>query len=80
MVDTRSCRYVNDNLAEYLVPTNADSCAVEALILNADADPGELKGLGELGIIGVNAAIANALHHATGRRCRTLPIRLDNMM
>jgi hypothetical protein len=38
-----------------------------------------LKGLGELGIIGVNAAIANAVHHATGRRIRSLPIRLEDV-
>lgn len=60
----------------------ADICAIEAILLNADAHPhpSELMGLGELGIIGVDAAIANALHHATGKRFGTLPIRLDNTL
>ncbi len=78
--DARTSRYVNDNLSEYLVATAADTDEVNAILLNADADPAELMGLGELGIIGVNAAIANALHHATGRRLRSLPIRLDQLL
>jgi xanthine dehydrogenase YagR molybdenum-binding subunit len=79
-VDGRTARYVNDNLAEYHVATAADTAAVDAILLNADADPSELMGLGELGIIGVNAAIANALHHATGKRFRSLPIRVDDTL
>jgi xanthine dehydrogenase YagR molybdenum-binding subunit len=43
-------------------------------------NPLGVKGLGELGIIGVNAAIANAVYHATGRRIRTLPIRIEDML
>ncbi len=79
-VDPKMVRFVNDNLAEYLVATAADSCAVDAILLHADENPSELMGLGELGIIGVNAAIANALHHATGGRYRSLPIRVDDML
>ncbi|MCU1292766.1 MAG: xanthine dehydrogenase [Bryobacterales bacterium] len=64
----RTARYVNDNLAAYLVPTEADVGEIEAILLHEDTDPSELMKLGELGIIGVNAAIANTVHHATGRR------------
>lgn len=73
-------RYTNDNLADYLVATAADLGITEAILLHSDAAPSELMGLGELGIIGVNAAIANALYHATGKRCRSLPIHMENML
>jgi xanthine dehydrogenase YagR molybdenum-binding subunit len=74
--------YRNPDLAEYLVPTSADAPDVEALLVPDPDDRVDalgLKGLGELGIIGVNAAIANAVHHATGRRIRKLPIRLEDV-
>ncbi|MCJ2087924.1 xanthine dehydrogenase family protein molybdopterin-binding subunit [Methylobacterium sp. E-005] len=74
--------YRNPDLAEYLVPTAADAPEVEALLVpdpDDQVDALGLKGLGELGIIGVNAAIANAVHHATGRRIRSLPIRLEDV-
>ncbi len=80
VIEPRTTRYVNDNLSEYLIATAADSCAVDAILLDADADPSELMGLGELGIIGVNAAIANAIYHATGRRLRSLPIRVNDLL
>ncbi len=75
--------YRNTDLAEYLVPTCADVETVEALIVpdpDHTVNPLGVKGLGELGIIGVNAAIANAIFHATGRRQRRLPIRIDDMI
>lgn len=75
--------YRNADLAEYLVPTAADVGKVEALlVLDPDeiVNPLGVKGLGELGIIGVNAAIANAVHHATGRRIRSLPIRIEDLI
>jgi xanthine dehydrogenase YagR molybdenum-binding subunit len=74
--------YRNPDLAEYLVPTAADAPEVEALLVpdpDDQVDALGVKGLGELGIIGVNAAIANAVHHATGRRIRSLPIRLEDI-
>ena len=43
-------------------------------------NPAGVKGLGELGNVGTNAAVANAVFHATGKRIRTLPIRLENLM
>jgi xanthine dehydrogenase YagR molybdenum-binding subunit len=73
-------RYVNDNLSDYLVPVAADLGSVEAILLDQQSDPFHLTGLGELGIIGVNAAVANAVYNATGKRCRNLPIRLDDML
>lgn len=79
-IDPKHCRYVNDNLAEYLVPTAADTSLIEAMILDDDANSEDLMGLGELGIIGVNAAIANALFNATGKRFRNLPIRVEDTL
>jgi xanthine dehydrogenase YagR molybdenum-binding subunit len=75
--------YVNHDLAQYHVPVNADIEDIEAIWL--DEDDGELnpmgsKGIGEIGIVGTAAAVANAVFHATGRRVRELPIRLDRVL
>lgn len=82
-IDRRLGRYVNTNLADYLLPTQADVPDLQPILI-ADEDhhvnPLGLKGLGELGLIGVNAAIANAVYHATGRRIRSLPIRVDALL
>ncbi len=82
-VDPIHARYVNDNLAEYLMPVNADIGMVEVIFVGDDDrsvnDLG-IKGLGELGTVGINAAIANAVHHATGVRVRDLPIRIDQIL
>jgi hypothetical protein len=73
----RSGRIVNANMPDYLVPVNADVPALEATFLpgeDATANPLGVKGLGELVIVGVPAAIANAVFNATGRRitdCRS---------
>ena len=75
--------YRNADLAEYLVATAADTPEIEALFVpdpDAAVNPLGLKGLGELGIIGVNAAIANAVFNATGRRIRVLPIRVEDLL
>ncbi|TXN64257.1 xanthine dehydrogenase family protein molybdopterin-binding subunit, partial [Methylobacterium sp. WL30] len=74
--------YRNADLAEYLVPTAADTPEIEVLFVpdeDRKVNPLGLKGLGELGIIGVNAAIANAVYHATGQRHRRLPIRGETL-
>jgi xanthine dehydrogenase YagR molybdenum-binding subunit len=81
-LDQRTARYVNDNLADYLLPVNADVPSVEVLMLSEQDDhinPAGVKGLGELGNVGTNAAICNAIFHATGQRIRTLPVRLENI-
>lgn len=82
-IDHRLARYVNDNLAEYHIPVNADVCRVETLMIPEEdylVNPLGIKGVGELGVTGMNAAIANAVYHATGIRCRKLPIRVDQMV
>ncbi len=71
-------RLINNNLAEYLVPVQADVPPIEVILVNEideTVNPAGAKGLGELGICGASAAIANAIFHATGRRFRNLPIK-----
>ena len=82
LIDGREGRAVNGNLAEYHVPTNADIQAIDVQIVDEDdphVNPLGAKGIGEIGITGVGAAIANAVFHATGRRVRDLPITLDKL-
>ena len=82
-LDTRYARYVNDNLADYSVPVNADVNQVEVILVpevDHDVNPAGVKGLGELGNVGTAAAIANAVYHATGTRIRELPIRLEKLL
>ncbi|MHB0770222.1 xanthine dehydrogenase family protein molybdopterin-binding subunit [Bradyrhizobium sp. 5.13L] len=81
-IDERNARYVNDNLADYLVPVNADVPGVEVIMLSEQDDhinPVGAKGLGELANVGTNAAVCNAIYHATGQRVRKLPVRLENI-
>jgi xanthine dehydrogenase YagR molybdenum-binding subunit len=81
-LDERYARYVNDNLADYLVPVNADVPSVEVIMLAEQDDhinPAGVKGIGELGNVGTNAAICNAIFHATGQRIRKLPVRLEQL-
>lgn len=82
-IDARRGSYTNDDFAEYLVPVNADIGSVDVIMI-PERDPGvnELgsKGVGELGIVGMNAAVANAVFHATGTRIRDLPIRIDQLL
>ncbi|MEA2689388.1 MAG: xanthine dehydrogenase YagR molybdenum-binding subunit [Candidatus Eremiobacteraeota bacterium] len=81
--DERTGRIMNANLAEYLVPVNADVPAIESIIVPED-DPHVneigVKGIGEIGIVGAAAAIANAVYHATGKRVRDLPITSDKLL
>jgi xanthine dehydrogenase YagR molybdenum-binding subunit len=82
-VDPQTGRYVNDNLSEYLVATNADSPGLEVEILperDAVVNPLGAKGIGELGIVGMAGAVANAVYHATGTRVRRLPIRMEDLI
>lgn len=81
--DLRTGRPVNANLAEYHVPVNADIGVIDiAVVPEQDAHINSLgtKGIGEIGITGVAAAIANAVYHATGKRVRDLPITLDKVL
>ncbi|WP_375383268.1 xanthine dehydrogenase family protein molybdopterin-binding subunit [uncultured Sphingomonas sp.] len=82
-IDRRSARYYNDDLAEYLIPVNADITRVETIFLpEQDEKVNDLgiKGLGELGNVGLNAAVANAVWHATGVRVRELPVRIEKLL
>ena len=82
-IDRGLARYVNDNLGEYHVPVCADILQVESIMVPEEdtlVNPLGIKGVGELGTTGVNAATANALFHATGVRVRELPIRLDALL
>jgi xanthine dehydrogenase YagR molybdenum-binding subunit len=82
-LDGRVGRYVNDNLSEYHIPVNADVVNITTLILPEQdtlINPLGIKGVGELGTTGMNAAVANAVYHATGLRCRKLPIRVDHLL
>jgi xanthine dehydrogenase YagR molybdenum-binding subunit len=77
--DGRAGRVVNANLVDYAIPVHADMPRFEIALVDDD-DPhldGGVKGVGMIGTVGVAAAIANAVFHATGRRIRDLPIRLD---
>ncbi|NIA57650.1 xanthine dehydrogenase family protein molybdopterin-binding subunit [Massilia sp. TW-1] len=83
IIDKRAGRAVNGNLAEYHVPTNADVQSIDVQIVDEDdphVNPLGAKGIGEIGITGVGAAIANAVFHATGKRVRDLPITLDKLL
>ncbi|MEN2977754.1 xanthine dehydrogenase family protein molybdopterin-binding subunit (plasmid) [Tistrella bauzanensis] len=82
VLDRRAARIVNRDLENYLMPVNADIGAVDVILMpehDTAGNPSGIKGLGELGNVGMTAAIANAVHHATGRRQRRLPIRPDRL-
>ncbi|MGN9837259.1 xanthine dehydrogenase family protein molybdopterin-binding subunit [Nonomuraea sp. H19] len=82
LLDERSGRIVNASLAEYHIPTHADVPDIEVHFVNLPdpQTPLGAKGIGELGIVGVAAAIANAVYHATGKRIRDLPITPDKLL
>jgi xanthine dehydrogenase YagR molybdenum-binding subunit len=81
LIDHRFGRIINANIAEYHVPVNADVDDIKVIFVDEpdDSNPLGVKGLGEIGIVGVAAAIANAVYHATGKRVRDLPITLDKL-
>ena len=82
-IDKRTGRPVNNNLAEYHVPVNLDIGAIDVAALNiADKnfEPLGARGVGEIGITGASAAIANAIYNATGKRIRSVPITPDKLM
>jgi xanthine dehydrogenase YagR molybdenum-binding subunit len=75
-------RIMNADIAEYHVPVNADVRDIKVIFVDEPDEtinPLGIKGLGEIGIVGVAAAIANAIYHATGKRVRDLPITLDKL-
>ncbi len=83
IVDPRHARVINNNLADYLVPTNADIPDLEVISVGIPDPHASIlggKAVGEIGIVGVAPAIANAVFHATGRRIRALPITLEKLL
>jgi xanthine dehydrogenase YagR molybdenum-binding subunit len=83
LLDHNFGRIMNASIAEYHVPVNADVHDIEVIFVDEPDDivnPLGIKGLGEIGIVGVAAAIANAIYHATGKRVRDLPITLDKLL
>ncbi len=81
-IDHTFGRIVNANIAEYHVPVHADIHDIKVIFVDEpdDSNPLGIKGLGEIGIVGVAAAVANAVYHATGKRVRDLPISLDKLL
>jgi xanthine dehydrogenase YagR molybdenum-binding subunit len=80
--DHRLGRIMNADFAEYHVPVNADIHEIEVIFVDEPdevVNPLGIKGVGEIGIVGVAAAIANAVYHATGKRIRDLPITIDKL-
>jgi xanthine dehydrogenase YagR molybdenum-binding subunit len=81
LFDERRGRIMNPSLSEYHVPVNLDVPDIEVLFLNIPDEhaPWGARGIGEIGITGTAAAVANAVFHATGKRIRELPITLDKL-
>ncbi|MGE8479008.1 MAG: xanthine dehydrogenase family protein molybdopterin-binding subunit [Pseudomonas shirazensis] len=83
LIDHELGRYMNHNLAEYHIPVQADFADIDVLFVD---EPDEIvnalgsKGVGEIGIVGVPAAVANAVYHATGKRMREFPLTIDRVL
>jgi xanthine dehydrogenase YagR molybdenum-binding subunit len=81
--DARTGRIMNANFTQYLIPTNADIPDIDVVTVEADdpnANPAGVRGIGEIGISGSAAAVANAVYHATGVRVRSLPITVESLI
>ena len=82
-IDRLRARYTNDNLAEYLLPVAKDVPKVDVILVpevDNQVNPLGIKGVGELGIVGGSAALANAVYNATGTRIRDLPVRIETLL
>lgn len=83
LMDHRIGRIMNHNLAEYHVPAHADIEQIDVIFAEEEDEkvsPLGVKGLGEIGIVGTAAAVANAIFHATGKRIRDFPITIDKLL
>lgn len=80
--DRETGRIANATFGDYLIPVNADIPDMDVIFVGEPdrATPVGTKGVGEVGLVGLAAAIANAVHHATGRRVRSLPITIDQLL
>jgi xanthine dehydrogenase YagR molybdenum-binding subunit len=82
-IDKTLGRWMNHNYAEYHVPAHADIEDIDVIFVDEpdpEVTPLGVKGLGEIGIVGTAAAVANAIYHATGKRIRSLPITIDKLL
>jgi xanthine dehydrogenase YagR molybdenum-binding subunit len=83
VLDRRNGRPINAHLADYLVPVNLDTPQIDVFFVDENdphVNPLGVKGLGEISLVGVSAAIANAIFHATGKRVHELPIMIENLI
>jgi xanthine dehydrogenase YagR molybdenum-binding subunit len=83
VMDHRLGRFMTHNLADYHIPVHADAPDIEVIFVDEpdhEVSPLGVKGVGEIGVVGTAAAIANALYHATGKRVRDLPITIDKLL
>ena len=82
VMDHRFGRYINHSLAEYHMPVHADIHAIDVVFVHEDDDvnPLGVKGIGEVDLLGVTAAVVNAVYHATGKRVRDLPVTIDKLV
>jgi xanthine dehydrogenase YagR molybdenum-binding subunit len=74
---------INNNLADYIVATNADAPEIDVTFLDYPdkvLNPLGARGVGEIGLAGIAAAITSAVHHATGVRVRKLPVRIEDLL
>ncbi|WP_327290269.1 xanthine dehydrogenase family protein molybdopterin-binding subunit [Streptomyces sp. NBC_01198] len=80
--DQRTGRIANATFGDYLIPVNADIPDIEVVFVGGSdrATPVGTKGVGEVGLVGTAAAVANAVHHATGRRLRSLPLTIEQLL
>jgi xanthine dehydrogenase YagR molybdenum-binding subunit len=80
--DPETGRIANATFGDYLIPANADVADVDVVFVGTPdtVRPLGIKGIGEIGVVGVSAAIANAVYHATGRRIRSLPITVEQLL
>lgn len=83
IIDYRTGRYVNNNLADYHVPVNNDVPDIDVIFIDKPdpiTNPMGTKGMGEVSLIGFAAAVSNAVYNATGKRIRELPITPDKLI
>ena len=82
ITDAATGRIANATFGDYLVPVNADVPDIDVIFVGEPDpfNPVGTKGVGEIGLVGIAAAVANAVYHATGRRFRSLPITIDQLL
>jgi xanthine dehydrogenase YagR molybdenum-binding subunit len=83
VMDHRLGRFMTHNFADYHIPVNADIADIDVIFVDEhdpEVSPLGIKGVGEIGIVGTAAAVANAIFHATGKRVRSLPVTIDKLL